>query len=99
MRTFRVLGDIACVLLACIGVVVICAFAYYAIFNEDITIGVNNINDQVALDIIEKIEKADDLTQEQIDKYKDRYFMNFNYYDNSKKNGVELAELRFDYFM
>ena len=39
-----------------------------------------------------------DLTQDQIDAYKDRYFMNVNYYDNSKKNGVELAELRFDYF-
>lgn len=94
MRTWKIFGDISCVFLACIGVVITCFFAYYSIFNKDITLGVNNIADQIAVDIV----KADDLSQSQIDEYEERWFIQANYYDNSKDNGVELQELQFNYF-
>lgn len=95
MKTIKTLGDIACISLACIAVVIICFFVYYLIFNEDITVGVNNIGDQIAVDIV----KDEDLTEEEKSEYEERYFMTANYYDNANKNGVELQELRFDYFM
>ena len=98
MRTWKTFGDIACIILACLGVFSICAFAYYSIFNDDITIGINNIGDQVGLDIIKNVQEETGMSSEEIAMLEDRWFMNVNYYDNSKNNGFELAELRFDYF-
>jgi len=94
MKILKSLGDISCVFLAGIGVVITCFFAYYSIFNKDITVGTNYIDDQIAVDVV----KADDLTPAEINSYEERYFMVANYYDNSKNNGVQLQELRFDYF-
>jgi len=94
MKLLKSLGDISCVFLAGIGVMIICFFAYYSIFNKDITVGTNYIDDQIAVDVV----KADDLTPAEINSYEERYFMVANYYDNSKNNGVQLQELRFDYF-
>ena len=98
MKTLKVLGDVSCIILACIGACVIGIFAYYSVFNKDITIGVNNIGDQVGLDIIKDVQAETGMSPEEIAMYEDRWFMNVNYYDNSKNNGFELAELRFDYF-
>lgn len=98
MKTLKMLGDISCIFLACIGVVITCFFAYYLIFNKDITVGVNNIGDQVGVDIIQKVQSENDLTQNEIAMLEDRWFMQVNYYDNSKSNGVELCELNFNYF-
>lgn len=95
MKTLKTLGDVSCIFLACIGIVIICFFAYYSIFNNDITVGVNNISDQLAVDIV----KSDDLSQAEKDIYEERWFMRANYYDNAKDNGVELQELQFNYFM
>jgi hypothetical protein len=55
---------------------------------------VNYIDDQLAVDV----KKADELTESERDEYEERYFMTANYYANEKSNGVELQELRYDYF-
>jgi len=98
MKTLKALSDIACLALACIAVVVICCFAYYSIFNEDITLGINNVGDQLGVDI-EEIIKSDTLSQAEKDAYEERWFMHANFYDNSKGNGIALQELQFNYFM
>ena len=79
---------------------VICAFiigfyVYYHFFVKDKVIGVNYIDNQIPIDIV---EKADNLTQEEIDYYEDRMLFNVNYYSNDKNNGIELQEMRLDYF-
>jgi len=78
-------------------VCVIIAFIYYHYFVKDITIGVNNIDNQVGLDI-QEIIKSDDLTEEEKDELKDRYFLEVNYYSNDKGNGTQLQELKMNYF-
>lgn len=95
MKTLKTLGDISCLSLGFIGIVIILLFAYYSIFNKDITVGVNNIGDQLAVDIV----KTDDLSQAEKDVYEERWFMRANYYENSKENGTQLQELQFNYFM
>jgi hypothetical protein len=70
------------------------AFVYYHFFVKDITIGVNNINDQIAVDV----KKEDELTEEEKDVFEERWFMEANYYSNDKDNGVQLQELRYNYF-
>jgi hypothetical protein len=94
MKTLKALGDVSCVFLACVGVVIICFFAYYSLFNKDITTGANYIDDQLGIDV----KKADELTETERNVFEERYFMVASYYDNSKENGVQLQELRFDYF-
>ena len=41
---------------------------------------------------------ADDLTEEQKNEYEDRYFLEANFYSNSKGNGIALQELKLNYF-
>jgi hypothetical protein len=94
MKALRTLGDVSCVSLACIGIIIICAFAYYSLFNKDIAVGTNYIDDQLAVDV----KQAGDLTETERDAFEERYFMTANYYGNSKENGAPLQELRFDYF-
>ena len=94
MKTIKVIGNCCLVFLAIISVIISIAFCYYHFFNKDKTIGVNNINDQLAVDI----QKVDDLTQEQKDEYEERWFMEANYYSNSKNNGEQVQELKYNYF-
>ena len=67
---------------------------YYHFFVKDTTIGVNNVNDQLALDV----KKADELTEEEKDEFEERWFMEASYYSNAKNNGVQLQELKYNYF-
>lgn len=94
MKTFKVIGNCCLVFLSVIAVCISIAFCYYHFFVKDITIGVNNISEQIGLDII----NSEDLTEEQKMIYADRYFLEANYYSNSKNNGIELQELNFNYF-
>ena len=87
-------GEISCICLAAISVLITAFWGYYKIFNTDITIGVNNINDQLGLDI----KKVDEMTPAELDAFSERWFMEANYYDNKNKNGIELQELNFNYF-
>lgn len=94
MKTIKVIGNCCLVFLAVISVCISLAFGYYHFFNKDKTIGVNNINDQLAVDV----KKVDELTEEEIDIYEERWFMEVNYYSNSKNNGVQVQELKYNYF-
>ena len=73
------------------------AFVYYHFFVDDTTTGVNNIDNQVGLDI-QEILKSDELTEEEKDELQDRYFLEVNYYSNDKNNGIQLQELKMNYF-
>ncbi len=97
MKTLKVIGNCCLVFLAVIGICVSLAYGYYHFFVDDITIGVNNIDNQVGFDV-EEIVKEDDLSDEEVNAYKDRYFLEANYYSNSKENGIELQELKLNYF-
>ena len=94
MKVLKTVADCCVAFLCAVSICVIIAFVYYHFFVKDITIGINNINDQVAVDII----KDEDLTSEELDIYKERWFMEANYYSNDKENGIELQELRYNYF-
>jgi len=95
MKTLKVIGNCCCLFLAIIGALVSIVYGYYQIFVKDYTTGTNYIGDQIPIDLV---EKADDLTQEELDIYESRVLFNVNYYSNDKQNGIELQEMRLDYF-
>lgn len=92
--SFKAIGDFCIIIFGILGLCISLAYAYYHYFVDDITIGVNNVGDQIAVDIV----NAEDLTTEEIDIYEDRWFMHANYYSNDNENGIELQELQFNYF-
>ena len=97
MKTLKIIGNCCLVFLAVIGVCISLAFGYYHFFVKDITIGVNYIDNQVGLDK-ENIKNEKDLTEKEKNELEDRYFLQVNYYSNDKKNGIELQELKLNYF-
>ena len=97
MKVLKTIGNCCLVFLCVISVCVIIGFVYYHYFVKDITIGVNNIDNQVGLDI-QEVLKSEDLTEEEKDELKDRYFLEVNYYSNDKGNGIQLQELKMNYF-
>ena len=94
MKVLKIIGNCSFVFLAIIGLLVSIAFGYYHFFVHDVTVGTNYIDNQIALDIV----NSDDLTDEQKNEYEDRYFLEANFYSNSKNNGIALQELRLNYF-
>lgn len=94
MKVLKIIGNCSFVFLAVIGLLVSIAFGYYHFFVHDITVGVNYVDNQIALDIV----KSDDLTEEQKNEFEDRYFLEANFYSNAKNNGIALQELRLNYF-
>lgn len=94
MKLFKTIADCCLAFITFIAVCVIIAFVYYHYFVKDTTIGVNNVNDQLAVDI----KKDDELTEEERDAYAERWFMEANYYSNDKENGLQLQELKYNYF-
>ena len=94
MRALKVIGNCCLVLLAIISVCISLVYAYVHFFVKDITVGTNYIDNQIAVDIVKK----EDMTEEQINEYEERYFMEANFYSNAKNNGIALQELKFNYF-
>ncbi len=94
MKTLKIIGNCCLVFLAVIALFISIAYIYYRFFIKDKTVGVNYISDQLAVDVI----KSDDLSEEEKSKYDERWFMEINYFSNSKKNGIMLQELNFNYF-
>lgn len=94
LKVLKTIADCCLAFLCFVSVCIIIAFVYYHFFVKDITIGVNNINDQVAVDIV----KDEDLTPEQKNEFEERWFMEASYYSNDKENGIELQELKYNYF-
>ena len=97
MKVLKTIANCCLVFLCVLSICVIIGFIYYHYFVKDITIGVNNIDNQVGLDI-QEVLKSEDLTEEEKDELKDRYFLEVNYYSNDKGNGIQLQELRMNYF-
>ncbi len=94
MKAFKTIGNISLCFLAILSVLIMVAYGFYNYFVDDITIGVNNISDQIAIDV----KSAEDLTEEERLEYEERWFMEANYYSNDKQNGIVLQELNFNYF-
>lgn len=95
MRIFKLIASISLQVLALLSVLISLVYVYFLIFADTTSIGVNNISDQLAVDV--KAEK--DLTEEEKNLFEERWFMEVNYYSNSKNNGIKLQELKFNYFM
>lgn len=95
MKALKVIGNCCCVFLTFIAVLVSIVYGYYHFFVKDKTVGVNNVADQIGIDLI---QKADDLTEEEINVFEERWFMEANYYSNDNENGIQLQELNFNYF-
>ena len=96
-NAFKVVGNCCLVFLAILGAAVSLALGYYHFFVKEITIGVNYIDNQVGLDIVDIIN-SEDLTEEEKDEMQDRYFLEVNYYSNDNNNGIMLQELKINYF-
>ena len=94
MKALKTTGNCCLVFLAIIGVLISAVYVYYHFFIKDITVGVNYIDNQIGLDIV----NSEDLTEEEKDEFEDRYFLEANFYSNSKNNGIALQELRLNYF-
>lgn len=94
MKLLKTIGNCCLVFLVVIAICVTIAYIYYHYFVHDTTIGINNINDQLGLDVV----SSEDLTEEQINEYEERWFMEANYYSNAKNNGIQLQELQYNYF-
>ncbi len=94
MEKLKTAGNVCLVILAILASIVSITYGFYCIFVNDVTIGVNNISDQVAIDIVAESE----LTDAEIADYEERWFMEANYYSNDKNNGIQLEELNFNYF-
>jgi len=91
----RKVFDITILIVTLIALVAIGVAIYFKYFNKNIIIGINYVDNQIAVDV----KSADDLTEAEKNELEERWFMNANYFENSKENGIELQELRFDYFM
>ena len=94
MKTITAIGKVALVFLCIASIIVDITFIYLKFFCTDATFGVNYINDQLGLDVV----YAEELSQEEKDKYEERWFLEANYYSNDSENGEVLQELNLNYF-
>ncbi len=94
MKTLKTIGNVCLVLLSVLAVMVCLLFAWYSLFVERTTTGINNIGDQLAVDV----KREEDLTEEEKANFEERWFMQANCYSNKSNNGVQLQELQFNYF-
>lgn len=97
MTVLKTIANFCLIVITALAVIISLAFVYYHFFVDETTTGVNNIDNQVGLDI-QEILKSDELTEEEKDELKDRYFLEVNYYSNDKHNGIQLQELKMNYF-
>ena len=97
MEILKKIGKICFILLVAIALVVDGLFIYYHFFvkENELTTGINYISDQNGIDIKNK----EDMTEEELEKFQDRWFLEANYYSNDKQNGIQLQELKLNYFM
>ena len=95
MKTLKVIGNCCLVFLAVIGICISIGYGYYHFFVHDKTVGVNYISDQVPIDLSENVAN---LSDKEVSIYENRVLFNVNYYSNAKNNGIELQELKLDYF-
>lgn len=99
-KTFNRIGRVLLVLLMTLAVIMITvnAYYYYVVKPFRTVVGINNISDQIGVDIIDKMQKEDELSEQEKQEFEERWFLNVNYYSNDANNGIELQEMRLDYF-
>ena len=68
MKTLKIIGNCCLVFLSVIAFCVILAFVYIHFFVDDNTIGINNINDQLAIDIVKEDIKIASEIKDKIEK-------------------------------
>ena len=95
MKVFRTITDISLIILTILSGIICIAFGFYSYFVHETTIGVNYASEQVPIDLVEKKEE---LTEEQIKYYENRILFEAQYFSNDKNNGIELQEIKLDYF-
>jgi len=86
--------DFILILVVCCALMIDAFYIYYKYINQDITIGTNYISSQTGVDII----ASEDLDEEEVDEYEERWFLEASYYNNSLSNGIEIQELNLNYF-
>jgi len=94
----KTLKDVSIVGLTVIAVIVMFLWAYYQIFVDTTTMGVNNIGQQRPTDRDSNAVHEDDMTDAQRSEMEGRWFMEAQYFSNENGNGEVLQELRFNYF-
>lgn len=95
MNTSKKILDICLIVLTTIALCVSLAYGYYSIFVHETTTGVNYVNNESPVDLIEKVEN---LTDKEIEYYENRYLFNINYFSNDNNNGIEVQEMQLNYF-
>lgn len=83
-----------CVVLVILSLLVIGAHLYYKTVKPT-TSATINIGNQAPINLM---EKTDELTQEQLEYYQNRVLFNFNVYDNTNNNGLEVQEMNLEFF-
>lgn len=96
MSSLRKVGTSILIVLVIFALCVDAFYIYYHFNKSTVTTGINNIGSQVS-----KTEVIDtsNATNEELQLMADRVLFDVNFYDNTNKNGVVLAELRMNYFM
>lgn len=94
MSVLKKIGNFALILLTILSILVSIGYGFYCYFVNDLTIGVNNISDQIAVDV----KPVEELSDDEKNQYEERWFLEANYYSNAKNNGMVLQELNFNYF-
>lgn len=84
--------DFCVICLTLVACLFIGLFIYQSFIDKEFTVGVNNIDNQLAVDaeVIESDSSSSDIDR--------RVLFQVNYYSNNKGNGTKLRELSFNYF-
>ena len=95
MHKLKTIGNVCLVLLSVIAVCISIAYIYIHFFIDNVTTGINYIDNQIGVDILD----SDNLSETEKNVLEERYFLEANFYSNSKCNGIALQELKLNYFM
>lgn len=97
MKILKRIANICLIVLVVLSLLMSGMYLYYhyAIKPNHTTVGTNYIGEQTPIDLV---EVADKLSEEKRMELENRVLFNVNYYSNDKGNGLEVQELRLDYF-
>lgn len=84
--------DCVIIILVLLSLISISLFIYYKHINKDITIGANYITEQLSINDI------DEMSEEEREMHERRTLFTANLYSNDKGNGIQLQELKMNYF-
>ena len=88
MKFVSTIGKTSLILLCVFALILDMFFIYYRFIDPTRTVGITNIDNQLAVDIPE----------EEVNELEERLLFTVNLYDNQNQNGVVLAEMQMNYF-